>query len=238
MKNTFKSIASLALTIIILIFLCSCEISNSNPGIKLIEKIENKITIPDLSGVEESIAKQNIIDKGLIPAIVYDYSDSIKEGNVIKTSPASGTSVNIDSKVTITVSKGPRSIYCKDATISWLSIDPYNKDDWSFYSPYIEDGYLMIKCEVIFGTSFSFKNTGFGNASLNGLGNYPFEITSWYNIPLTKNKEVKEGENVQLLLKIPVSQIDPLKPTSVECKIVCLVDGEQDNIEVGFNIVW
>jgi hypothetical protein len=53
-------------------------------------------------------AKNLLSSNGLIPAVVYEYSDDVAKGYTIKTEPAVGSSVEKDSVVTIYISKGPQ----------------------------------------------------------------------------------------------------------------------------------
>lgn len=63
--------------------------------------------IPEIANVDEMSAKNLLSSNGLIPAIVYEYSDDVAAGYTIKTEPAIGSSVEKNSVVTIYISKGP-----------------------------------------------------------------------------------------------------------------------------------
>lgn len=63
--------------------------------------------IPEIANVNEMSAKNLLSSNGLIPAIVYEYSDDVAAGYTIKTEPAIGSSVEKNSVVTIYISKGP-----------------------------------------------------------------------------------------------------------------------------------
>lgn len=63
--------------------------------------------IPEIANVDEISAKNLLSSKSLIPAVVYEHSDNVAEGYVIRTEPAIGSSAAKNSVVTIYISKGP-----------------------------------------------------------------------------------------------------------------------------------
>ena len=63
-------------------------------------------TVPNVVGLSESSAINAISSRGLSVSVVREYNETMANGNVIRQNPASGTTVNTGSTVTITVSRG------------------------------------------------------------------------------------------------------------------------------------
>lgn len=66
-----------------------------------------KVNVPGVTGMSEASARTAILGANLNPAVNYAYSNTAAKGMVINQSPLAGTSVNVGSTVSITVSQGP-----------------------------------------------------------------------------------------------------------------------------------
>lgn len=66
----------------------------------------SSVIVPDVSNVSAASAEQVIINTGLIPVLEEIEHDSVVKGNVINCSPEIGSSVELNSRITIYVSKG------------------------------------------------------------------------------------------------------------------------------------
>lgn len=75
----------------------------------------SEIIIPSIKNVDETTAKQLLLDKNLIPAVVYQKDDNVIKGAVISTDPAIGTTVLKDTVVTLYISEG-KQLYVPDVT--------------------------------------------------------------------------------------------------------------------------
>ena len=64
------------------------------------------VVIPDFTGYDVVTVSSNLINLGLIPVEVQEFNPSITENAVIRTSPISGTEVNVGTEVTLYVSMG------------------------------------------------------------------------------------------------------------------------------------
>lgn len=67
-----------------------------------------KKTVPNVKGLSTEKAKKQIENSGLKCKIKYSYSDSVASGYVVKQSVGSGEKVDVNSTVTITISKGKK----------------------------------------------------------------------------------------------------------------------------------
>lgn len=227
-----KYISFMLATLMLMLFLfTSCDIESV---------FSSKVSIPDLVNVDEASAKTSLANKDLLPVVEYEYSNSIPKGNVVRTSPSIGTEVEKDTKITIYVSLGPKDIYAKDGTFEWQHIDPQNPDQWEATEAMISEECLYASFETTFGTSFVFKRSGFGNASLSDTFDkyVPLTILDVNKNALPENKEVVAGEPFKFVIKVPLSQLDSEKPTHIVCKLRCLVDGEETDIYVSLNLSW
>lgn len=199
-----------------------------------------RVKLPDVSGTDFDSAKAVLISKGFLITVEEDYSDSVKEGDVIGTNPKGGTMLEENSKVVLIVSKGPSLVECKDATISWYHIDSSSPDEWNFGGPFIYQDKLYIQCETVFGTEFTFKGKGFGDASITDTFDKkaPITILDTSLKERSENKQVKKGEKEEFVLCIPLAQLDAARPTHVACELIILVGDKEKHISVSFNISW
>ena len=203
----------------LLVFLCGCSLISG-------------LTVPDVVLVEEDIAKNVLSSNGLIPVTQYVYDDTVPYGCVVRTSPSIGSKIEKNSKITLYISKGPKFLQSKDSTISWYHISS-EKDTWSFYSPYIDDGILYINCQVTFGADISWKNNGFGKASINDTFTKTVPITISHTA-----KDMKAGRKYEFTLAIPLNDLDVNKPTTMYLELIGLMDGEQKDINISFTMTW
>jgi beta-lactam-binding protein with PASTA domain/predicted Ser/Thr protein kinase len=74
-----------------------------------------QVSVPSVDGLGEQKASATLTDAGLVvDRIVRQADDSVSKGRAIRTSPASGTSVNRGSNVTLVVSSGPQQVAVPD----------------------------------------------------------------------------------------------------------------------------
>ena len=66
-------------------------------------------TVPEVVGLTREEAETAILDEGLVPDVVLEYSDTVAAGVVISTDPAGGTDVPEGTTVTVTVSLGKKT---------------------------------------------------------------------------------------------------------------------------------
>lgn len=215
-----KRILILLLTATLIFGLCSC--ADMNTG----------MTVPDVLDVEEDVAKNIISTNGLIPNIKYEYSDTIEEGHVIKTTPSAGASIVKNSKVDIIISKGAKRIDIKDGTIGWYHIGN-GEDEWEFNEAYIEEGTLNLVCKATFAESIEWKSSGFGNASINDTFSktVPVEIEH-------ESTKMAAGTAYDITLQVPVNDLDVSKPTTMYLKLVALKNGKEMTVNLNFSMTW
>ncbi|MGN0501463.1 MAG: PASTA domain-containing protein [Ruminococcus sp.] len=193
------------------------------------------ITIPDLTGLDETSAKTLLVNKGLIPAIEHNYDDTVEKGLVIETYPSAGSFVYEDDKVTVYISDGPSYIESEQATVKW-----YNNDDkWTFSNSFIEEGKLYFDCVTTFADSFEWdegsksNGEGFGEASINDTFDKTVPLSIVY-----QDKKIKANKEQSFTIVVPVTDLDVDLPTTMYLSLVGLKDDEQIDIRVDFNISW
>ena len=195
---------------------------------------DNRVSIPDVIDTDEASAKNILSSNSLIPSIKYEYDNDIKQGNVIKTTPAVGTQVDKNSKITVYISNGPSYIQSKGSRMEWYSISD-GKDDWSFHAPYIEKDVLYIECNVAFACAMEWKDT-YNEGLLGGIAS----ITDSFDktIPISAEYEKQSwsaNESQSFTLNIPLSDLNISKPTDMYLKL-SMNDGNQ--IRVNFYMTW
>ncbi|MBR5923636.1 MAG: PASTA domain-containing protein [Clostridia bacterium] len=200
--------------------------------ILLLTACAKSIEVPDVIDTEESVAKNVISSNGLIPVIKYEYDDQFEEGYVIRTIPDAGSPASKNDKVEVYISKGAAYICAHDATISWYNVGT-GKDEWNFSTPYIQEGKMYIECSAIFKKTVKWKNGGFGEASINDTFNktVPIKITN-------TSETMQANKEYEFTLEIPISDLEVQRPTTIFTKLVTIIDGEQENLDVSFSISW
>lgn len=74
------------------------------------------VLVPDLVGVEEAIAQEEIESLGLTYRPVMERSADVEAGHVVSTDPPGGTEVQEGDTVTVVVSQGPEALAIPDLT--------------------------------------------------------------------------------------------------------------------------
>ncbi len=201
-------------------------------GLSIYFKNKDIVEVPNLSNISEENGVTTLISNDLIPNIIYEYNDSIEEGRIISTNPKSDSKVKKNSTVDIIVSKGPQMINAVDSTIQWNNIS-VAQDTWQFSHPYILDEYLYIRCQPVFGTSFRWKDGGFGVASITDTFSKKVPVTI-----ITENEDVVANETQYITLKVSTKDLDVKKPTTLHMELIGVKDNHDINIEISFTISW
>jgi hypothetical protein len=197
-----------------------------------------KAKVPDLSGSDLASAKTVLTNLGFVPTIQEAYSDKVEADLVIKTKPAFGTEVDTNSKVTIVISKGPKTIYAADSQLLWTYVS-YGEDDWNFDHPYIEEGKLHVKfTSVTFMASVKWKDD-----NENGYGFGLASITDTFDksIPLQINWDKQYngyGDEQSFEIVVPVTDLEVQKPTNLYLKLYAFIDGTDDEVSADLSITW
>ena len=196
------------------------------------------VAVPDGSGTDSATANSVLSSLGLIPVEKPSNSDDVELGKVIGTTPPVGTVVDPGSRVEVLVSSGPRILESKDSTIEWFNVS-YSMDEWNFYSPTIEDGVLNIEVSsVIFMANVEWRddnNTGegFGNASITDTFDKSVPLRIIYD-----TQSSNSGEAQSLVFKIPVTDLEVQRPTTVYLELYATVNGVDETINLSFTMSW
>ena len=212
-----KTIVSIILVMSMMLF-AGCSASDS----------KGLITVPDVKGTDVETAKSLLSSNQLIPIVEEEYNDRVDVGTIVSTSPGAGEDVEPNSKVTIKVSKGPKRIEAKNATIQWYQISG-GEDDWTPSKPYIEDGVLYIETAVVFSIATTWKESGYGRASISDT----FDKTVPVEVKFD-NQSNAAGEEQNIVIKVPVSDLDVQKPTIVYLNLYL----EEATVECNFSMTW
>lgn len=73
-------------------------------------KEQKKVVVPNLEGMSEADAAAKLTELNLVGAPMYEYSDTVKEGQVISQDPVVNTEVDEQSTVSYVVSKGQEKV--------------------------------------------------------------------------------------------------------------------------------
>lgn len=91
-------------------------------------KEQKSVVVPNLEGMSESDAAAKLTELNLVGNPSYEYSDTVKEGEVISQDPAVNTEVDEQSTVTYVVSKGPEKVTYSVAFSGSLSNTEFDFD--------------------------------------------------------------------------------------------------------------
>lgn len=196
------------------------------------------VVVPDVKNVDEADAKNVLSSMGLIPVVTYAYDDATEAGAVISSSPKAGESAEKGTKVTLSVSKGPKTAYASNSYMNWTYIGS-EKDDWEFNHPYIEDGVLYIQVtKLTFGTDMEWRdryNNGYalGTASVNDSFDKVVPITLTY-----KTRTAKAGQPQECLIAVPLVDLDVTRPTDMYFRVGISVYGEDEDLCFNISMTW
>lgn len=196
----------------------------------------NNRGVPNVIGTQESVAIQTLTSRGYIPVVKYESSSEQASGFVIGTNPGHGSNLNKGGQVTVYVSTGSAAdndCEASDVVIRWYHIYQSTDDDWNVYTPYIKNNYIYIKTEMKLNSSLSVALRGFGTASINDTFSKTVPIEYEY-----EKSDVTMGEYQTVTIRIPVSDLDVQKPTTLYCRLATYVGGRQKDIQLEFDITW
>lgn len=225
-----KKITSLLLAAVAAISLSGCAQGD----------VSEQLTVPDVVGTEEAIAKNILSSSGFIPTVETQYNDDVDYGIVIGTSPEVGSPIEKNGKVNLFVSKGPKHMVASDAAIGWNSISN-ESDDWDFYYPYIDDGTLYIKCQPMFMVDVKWD---YGTSGVHGFGRASINDTFDKTVPITivtSEQTIKSGVRGNITLEIPLTDLDVQKPTTMHLELSAFFNGneeKQERIKIQFALSW
>ena len=172
---------------------------------------KDSVTIPDVTGSEESVAKNILSSQGLLPDVQYAYSDTVAEGNVIETVPAVGSAVAKGDAVAVYVSKGPSIVKPKDGRFYFDDVHKDSQDNMKA-SVRKENGILYLECDVTFlsvGREYVVPEVGYASTDADFMFSIPIKITDIshsYDGLLAYNK---------FTIEIPLDELGDHNPSRV-----------------------
>lgn len=220
--NFMKTLSRITILSLVTFALVGC----SSPSLEL----------PDYSGTSAPTAESALANLGLVPVIEEEASDSVPQGNVIRTNPQSGSSVEPGSRVTIVVSSGASSMTAVDSYMEWEFVGG-GEDDWPFDQPYIENDELIIRTTPVFSRSFSWHDfsggQGYGLAAINDS----FDKSVPLRIEAT-SEDVVANETQDFLIRIPLSAIEVVPPTVIYMRLFIQKDGNYSELPLVLTMSW
>lgn len=123
--------------------------------------------------------------------------------------------------------------YAESSVIKWQYLDYNYKDDYNLSTPYIENGYIYIPIEVQINAPLTVQYRGFGTASVNDT----FDKT----VPMKYEYEestVTKGVFQNLMLRVPISDLDVQKPTTLYVDLAVFINGNYGSIKLEFDMSW
>ena len=197
------------------------------------EADSDMVIMPDVYGVVAKDAAEILRQLGLSALYTEQYAE-YTEGTVFRLSCTPGEKIKKGSKVTLYVSKGPRKIESKSSTITWWHVKGSNSDDYEFENPYIYEDTLVIKLDATLNSEYSLRWRGYGTACITDRFDKTVPIEVKY-----KDEQIKKGETQAITLRIPLSDLDVKKPTTLSVELQ-LYRGKQTEtqIRLDFTMTW
>lgn len=196
-----------------------------------------KVSIPRVSGLTKEDAVNLLEDLGLRVTPTERHSERPK-GTVLECTPKVGTKVDVNSQVTLVVSKGPEKIVAESSYMNWTYIAS-GKDVWEFYNPYIEDETLYIQChDVIFAATMEWrdrynKGYGAGTASINDTFDKTIPVKVHYEDAVTNAYEPQD-----FLIEVPLSDLNIETPTDMYFKVGIKAGGREKDLTFNIAMTW
>lgn len=202
--------------------------------------IEPDIIVPDIEGLEESDLKSVLLNKGLLPKLKFEFSDSTPEDSIISINPDIGSVVKENDSVVVTYSRGPEIVYAKDATLLPHHFG-YEEDNWKYTYPYInrKEKILYINMDVTLGTTVELNDIyDYGHGLARAIINDPYVKEVPVKIKYSYSKIINKGENTDLLVQIPLGDLDKNYPTDFNVYVSINYNGVPQEIILEFTSSW
>jgi len=198
----------------------------------------DKIKVPDVMDIEFETACQTLADEGFGTFTQYEYSSSTPAGCVTRTIPAAGSYVDEASEIIVYVSKGPSNFMSESSTINFYNLSS-TKDEWNFYSPYIDNGILYIPFEYV---KLYADVSWFDPAELGYISGYALidSMEDSYTPVYGKYQyqSVDSGNTQDFTLEIPLLQYNGELPEIVDYWLFAYVNDEYTEMPFTLEIVW
>lgn len=218
------------------VFIASCLLAVLSGCSAPAEPVTPQVVIPDLSGATLQVGESALASIGLVTVQSSENSDSVEAGNVIKSAPKAGESVDVGSQVKLFISKGPARITATDSYMEWVWVGN-SEENWEFDTPYIQDDELVVRARPTFSRSFKWhdvtNNQGYGVAAVNDT----FDKAVPMRIDLV-NEEVVSGEEQTITMRVPLSGIEVTPPTSLYMRLFIDVNGRERDISLTLTMAW
>lgn len=193
-----------------------------------------KPKVPDLKNMKRSDAIVSLQAIGQLPIISEVYSDSVPVDYVVRTTPDSGQALPDNKRITVEVSKGPKTITADYCTWYALWFKGSKSDSYEMYHPYIEDGYLYIELDATINTTYKYRWRGYGTASVRDTFDkvVPFNMTY-------ETEDIKKGKTQRIVLEIPIKDLDVQRPTTISVRIELYRNTKtEDQLRMDFTMTW
>lgn len=123
--------------------------------------------------------------------------------------------------------------YSEQAVIRWYFVKGSSTDDWQIYNPYVKGNYLYIDAKACLNSSYTVQYRGFGTASINDTFDKTVPIEYEY-----ENSTVTKGEYQNITIRIPVTDLEDQRPTTLYLRLASYIGGVQEDIALEISISW
>ena len=158
-------------------------------------KEQKKVVVPNLEGMSEADAAAKLTELNLVGAPTYEYSDTVKEGQVISQDPVVNTEVDEQSTVSYVVSKGQEKVtysvaFSGSLTNTEFDFDTFGKvnvsisytigrESYSVYSGSAGAGDFPLSIDGVQGLTGIETNSGTFTVTI--TDSEGFDVTSSFN---------------------------------------------------------
>lgn len=205
----------------------------------LLSGCSSGVTLGDYEGSSAAVAEISLANMGLIPKLREEYSDSIPEGQVIRTEPSAGSEMNEGDSVAVYVSSGPRIVYPAQSQIGWRNVGGADID-WSFSSDslFVRENVLVGHFELVMDRDMFWHDpnesgTGFGEASITDTFDKVVPLRIVFDQGPTPANELQT-----ISLQIPLSDLDVNRPTTIYVRLFAWIRSSYHEIPLTLTMSW
>jgi hypothetical protein len=199
---------------------------------------DTSVKLGDYAESSATVAESSLANLGLIPKLSEEHSDSVPEGQVIRTDPPTGSSVDEGGTVLVIVSSGPAVINPAQSQISWRNVDGAEVD-WNYSSAaLIKDNTLIGSFDLTMDRNMYWhdpnsKGEGFGEASITDTFDKVVPLKIIFNDAAT---EANEWQTIEI--RVPLSDLDVNKPTTIYMKLFAWIGESYKHIPLTLTMSW
>lgn len=214
----------------------SSKALNVSGGVSSVIIEDSKVTVPDLIGSTEDVAKQILPNIGLVPKLSYQYSDTQPKGTIFKIVPEANSKISKGSSVNVYISKGPETEVPNSVNGTWYHTDPIadNLRAFEINNATINKDVLNINLSLridMYAQNIVFKRNGIASLNSNFASSIPINYTP-------ESDNLLKGIPQKVDFQIPLESLNADHPNTIYLRLYTTVFGYNKNFDFSINFEW